>query len=485
MAGFLSPGLAAATTVGAFVQGAAKQMDQNMVQANLLDQAHQQQWALKVDKAVQDYNKQHTADDDLADKYNYFRDALGDEYLADQATSSYKADPKQKPQDIVASIRPAPGSNYTAPSGYKSNILSNLSNTQQTREQALQSQMGQLGGSSKYITSPMPATDYAQRNQGPAPPQGYQPTGTVLNKPIEGVKPSGLDEFDTAQHYQNHLTSVKNNPNDPSKWDYTGAIAGPRTKENADKDTLHNLTPDEADYVKNPKYGVNFQTSQIGQLLSNRQNLDSIADLLDRGFSSGKTQDWKDAANGWANALGFDLKKDLGIDANSYQDSSQLKKDTAQAVIAKLQTLHFGRITNAEMKVVTDGLASPTNNPSTNMKIILALSAPIKREIDGANAIDNALHPGGQAASHDSVRDARLLEQHLRNSQIEQKAPWIQIDESKPDSIKELANLQPDQWFENKTNGTMYKMIGKQGNNYILKSWDSKGVPIQVTVPVQ
>jgi hypothetical protein len=166
MAGFFN-NIGFTSTAGAFIGGMAKQLNQNLENAEALRAAADQAWGVKVDKAAQDFNKQFQQDKTNTDIYRYFqREAGGDQFLADQMYQRYQANPRADIGKILDDVmRGANSSNYQRDPNYQSSVLSGIQARQNALYGNLQGQMNRLNPNIRSrITQPLNPNQYGDRS---------------------------------------------------------------------------------------------------------------------------------------------------------------------------------------------------------------------------------------------------------------------------------------------------------------------------------
>lgn len=209
-------------------------------------------------------------------------------------------------------------------------------------------------------------------------------------------------------------------------------------------------------YLQEPKTGLQARMAGMQDLRAQAQDLNSLQGLINRGFKSNSVQEIYDTFNGLTTAtMGLDLSK-FGV-ANTYADATELKKAIANTVIDRLKTLHFGRITNYEAQTVKDGLINNKNDPNTNVKIGLALQKVINAQYNQTAQEHNIVY--GQSAQGnmmDRVTKARQFVNSVAQDSGPEKPAWMQVNGNATDAAKQVGAIPNGQWFEDKSNGTMY-----------------------------
>lgn len=496
MAGFMGGNLGFASTFGAAIEGAAKQENQNIIQANILDNSRDLTWGTKVDKANQLYNKQKLADDDTAANHNFFMQQLKDPALADQATIYHRANPKMSAAEVVASVMPKAGTNYTADPAYGgSHTLADINARQQEQYGNITSQMSRLTPNTRnMVTTPLSPGKYSSETNSTNP--SYTPTGivpkqgTAIPNDHMNLKP---DDFTDPEAYSRYAKSdprnrdlsglINRNPvidklmekfniqdvapenrdaviksindarrsGDPSKI-RTDLIPTAQQIDQRKEDTTLS-TKSNVDYLDNPKYGLGVRKSQLQDIQAQSYDLNSMVDILNRGFKSSAVQPMYDEINRYVTPiLGVDLAS-MGV-SNSVSDTNVLRKNIANAIIERLKTLHFGRITNYEADIVRQGFTNSSNDPNTNIKVTLMMKALVDQSAQGTAQEYNLAFKGGQA-SRENIAEARKFGMDFASRNLEGKAPWLQVNGTDPLSRDKVLALPAGTWFEDTSTGIM------------------------------
>lgn len=239
--------------------------------------------------------------------------------------------------------------------------------------------------------------------------------------------------------------------------------------------TIDTIKQTNAKYMTDPKTGLQARFNDLPDLQKSAFDTQSMMDMLNNGFKASATTGSLDELNRWTNAtLGLDLYRDLGFkNVNDPSTITLMRKELANAVIDRLKTLHFGRITNFEAKTVYNGFASSDNTPSTNLKITLTMQTLLKEaqegttqeyqkalNVDGSGDPNSQWGPGNPTTK--SIGAARVLRMQLQQKYDSDVAPWTQVK-----TAGDVQNVPVGQWFQ--------VMGGKDPNNdMFIKGQDGK-----------
>lgn len=232
MAGGFMSGLSGLSTAGAFVGGAAKQINENIESSNA--QARQDDLlhialAQKADAGIDAYNKTNDQNKSKAGFYSVLLQAAGgDSRLADTAYKMWDANPglQKDPTAIFNTIQATlKNPNYKSPdTDYKSDVLPNIGQSSQNAYGNAQTLAGRAGpkyqGIVKQPNAPyqQPAQPQSQTTQAAAPmatDTDDTSVGTPATNPTPATPPTpGFDP---------------NNPNSPQGKNFTTPAGVPDT----------------------------------------------------------------------------------------------------------------------------------------------------------------------------------------------------------------------------------------------------------------
>jgi len=223
-------------------------------------------------------------------------------------------------------------------------------------------------------------------------------------------------------------------------------------------------------YLHAPKDGLQTRYAELPGLQTSNFDLEQLNTLLDKGLKAGSTQELKANVNRFVHdVFGVDMAN-FGIDVNSITDTNTARKAISTAMIDRLKTLHFGRITNYEAQYVNKGLPNETADPDTNLKILLTLKAGIDYEKNVRTAEYDAVY--GPKATGSLVDRAMAARQaSLKSWQaFDKSSPYPVIRETNPNEmVKQAQQLPNGTWYEDMS-GKMFKVLDKQGGNLILQN---------------
>jgi len=233
-------------------------------------------------------------------------------------------------------------------------------------------------------------------------------------------------------------------------------------------------------YLHAAKDGLQARYAELPGLQTNNFDMEQLNTLLDKGLKAGSTQELKANVNRFVHdVFGVDMAN-LGIDVNSITDTNTARKAISNAMIERLKTLHFGRITNYEAQYVNKGLPNETADPDTNLKILLTLKAGIDYEKNVRTAEYDAVYgPNATGSLVDRAMAARQV--GLKSWQAYDKSsPYPVIRDASPSgTLQKAMQLPPNTWFED-LSGKMFKIVDNQNGQITLQN--SAGVRIPVNM---
>lgn len=241
-------------------------------------------------------------------------------------------------------------------------------------------------------------------------------------------------------------------------------------------------------YLDDPKIGLNTRYAQLQDVQALKYDVNSMAEMLNKGLMAGKGQAPMDEINRFTSRfLGLDLAQ-MGF-TNTPSDVQLMKKDIANAMIDRLKTLHFGRITNYTENIVKQGMPSTDNDPDTNVRIVLAIQDTLKSASEMAKLEhDTVYNPANQEALksgaktwQDVMFEARNAGMNYNNEYLKKAQPFPTLDR-----IGDVARLDSGTWFENGHDHRMYRFLGYDENgNLKLQNAGTKngGLPQVISIP--
>jgi len=233
-------------------------------------------------------------------------------------------------------------------------------------------------------------------------------------------------------------------------------------------------------YLHAAKDGLQARYSELPGLQTNNFDLDQLQTLMDKGLKAGPTQELKANVNRFVHdVFGTDLA-DLKVDVNSIVDTNTARKAVSNAMIERLKTLHFGRITNYEAQYVNKGLPNEGADPDTNLKILLTLKAGIDYEKNVRTAEYDAVYgPNATGSLVDRAMAARQAS--LKSWQaFDKSAPYPVIRDASPsDTLQKAMQLPPNTWFED-LSGKMFKIVDNQNGQITLQNSAGARIPVNM-----
>lgn len=217
MAGFMSPGLGFASTVGAFIGGAAHQINQNIEQQRNQDRQDDLIWMNKFERSRLEYEKEKETTDSRNQAYNAILQAAnGNKQLADQAFIGVGMDPKHY-FDAINWIKANQAANpgYTGDPNYKSTVQESINAPLNGRYQALQDIYNTVRPQArKFMSMPDQYNNSGNNNQssGSGPglitggPGGPNPSNTSGASPTNSAPVQPTITQNTPQTPQNGNT---------------------------------------------------------------------------------------------------------------------------------------------------------------------------------------------------------------------------------------------------------------------------------------
>lgn len=497
-----------ASTAGAFIGGAAKQLNQNLEEEQAQerqDDVLQQAYTARADRGIQDYKS-------LQNQYNSaLQLSGGNKQIAEAAMGML---PKNaKPADIITAINAA-GASVKSDPNFQPSFMQN-------KRSDMDFLVGRLKPKYKNMLQ-VPDDNSQTSSQQPQPSpftSDQQPDRLTADQsanatPVSGAQPVPLDNSqgspgvssDNGQSFTPN-TQVAGNNTTPNSNGFTPipGVEKPMTaaqkealrlhsesndlardKFNLDRDRKPTSPEEAADikvrtedaekYLHDPKTGIQARRAEFGSYISQQYDFNTLQDALNRGFKASSVQDTYDQLNRFTSSMfGVNLSQ-MGV-SNTVQDTNTLRKAVANGIIQRLSTLHFGRITNAEMGMVERGFTNPTTDPSTNIKIILTLKSLVSMGAEQTDAAWQSIYGKNATGKYmiDRVQQARLAEDEVLQKYESQRVPWAQIDNG-PDAAKQWAAIPNGTWVENRSAGSTGGMMYYKDNNGKMKA---AGDPIQ------
>lgn len=241
-------------------------------------------------------------------------------------------------------------------------------------------------------------------------------------------------------------------------------------------------------YLDDPKIGLAARYAQLQDLQGLKYDVNSMAEILNKGLMAGKGQAPMDELNRFTSRfLGLDLAQ-MGF-TNSPSDVQLMKKDVANAMIDRLKTLHFGRITNYTENIVKQGMPSTDNDPDTNIRIVLAIQDTLKSAAEMAQLEYNTVYnpanqealKTGQKTWQDVMFEARNAGMQYNNEYLKKSQPFPTVGK-----IGDVAQMETGTWFENQHDKHMYRFLGIDGDGTLrLQNAGTKngGLPQVIAIP--
>ena len=496
------------STIGAAVTGAARQGNElfaeNRAQQRQ-DDILQQAWAADADKAAQKWNAQKSSyADQVALRQSILAQTGNNEAAADAVLARIKLNPKMSQDEINNAVKAY--SSVPTPPNYKSPFMNNLQSAADAGYSATQTPLNRL--QPKYQGMVTPTTPWSAPEQTPIAPSGASPVPSAqptqpgeaprtdetamnapttgepipldnLNTPTPSTAPSNLPNTTpgpmpngvlnipgksaTINPYQAQRIDQENKKLDleAQKFKFMQQTKPATPQEAADIDVLKD---DAKKYLHDPKTGLQFRYNELRSLASQNVDLTEMQDTIERGLKSNKPQDMFDQLNRVVKPmLGVDLA-DMGV-SNTIPDTNLMKKAISNAIINRLSTLHFGRITNKEAQYVQDGLGSTTTDPNTNMKIVLALRSSVQSAMQSVNKEYQTVYGDPNKPLMQRSQEGRQAQMQAINEYLSRgNTPWPVVH-----TASEAQSIPVGQWFED-DKGTMriqtapgvYKKAGDQ-----------------------
>jgi hypothetical protein len=246
------------------------------------------------------------------------------------------------------------------------------------------------------------------------------------------------------------------------------------------------------DFFNDNKTGVeaNHQSLIAAQPL--RYEVEGMLEMLNKGFLAKSGQEVLDSVNKiTAPYLGLDLSTMSW--ANQIKDANLMRKYVANALIDRLKTMHFGRITNYTEQLTLKGMPGVDNDPDTNVRIVLALQDTLKSALEVNQLVQKTVYSrenqealrkpyseGGKTWV-DLMFDAKLVAKEYNDKYLQKREPYPMVTD-----LKQITNLEQGTWFENKKDHKMYRYMGIENGAIKLQDAGSAqhGLPHFYTVPL-
>lgn len=502
--GFMSPGLGFASTIGAAIGGAARQANTNIETANAQAGQDEKIWAAQFAKGQEQYEKEKKDYSKKSEIFNSFSKASPNKAAVDAAMVAWESNPKEY-REIYSDL--VKNGQQGTPEGYNSTYMQGAQSGINSRYQALQQmRTAGTGGGSLRKYFPMPQAPefgdtYFRPNSAIGPSTPNQAPQAVTEAPVQpgsaldtqiGNAPAAGEPIPLDRPGQVTTTTtdtplgqppVQTAQATPGGFTFTpkgqqmtpyqaGRLRQGEDQKQIDRERLElqrqqrPATPQDAaemkiaeqdamKYLHDPKTGLQARYSDLTTLTSQAYDVNNIMGTLERGLKASSIQPAFDELNRFtSSALGINLAE-LGV-SNQVSDVQTLKKNVANAIIERLKTLHFGRITNYEAKIVGQGMTQTSNDPTTNLKIALTLQHSVQTAMNMARQEYNTYYFDTPGTFQQKMDASRRVAAKLGQEYSQEQAPWPQLDGKKLTPEQARSTMPTGQWIEDTSDGTMY-----------------------------
>jgi hypothetical protein len=245
-------------------------------------------------------------------------------------------------------------------------------------------------------------------------------------------------------------------------------------------------------YFNDPKNGVEATHKNVVDAQALRYDVNGMMEMLNKGFQAKTGQEVLDNINKITTPyLGLDLSTMPW--ANSVSDANLMRKYVANALIDRLKTMHFGRITNYTERMTLMGMPGANNDPDTNVRIVLALQDTLKSALEVNQRVQDAVYSRENQAAlkkpyseggkilYDLMFDAKRVANEYNNEYMKKQEPFESLTD-----LSKVTKFEPGTWFENKNDHKMYRFLGIEGDKMKLQDAGSvqNGTPDFYYVPV-
>lgn len=516
MAGFFTS--FGASPLGSALGGAAHQASANIEASQAADKQYDVLWGAKFATAEQQWQKENKDAQQNRFKYqqiyNIVKDpAVADQYMLRVLNAKGDTDMTSILHDAQQSVSKTPSD--ISGSQYMQSVEAGLKNTQHYMEGI---KSGASPRAQKFMT--IPGSDQSQDYGNPDNSQPMTNTGTrtdLANITHTGTNKSLLtkellkpEQFNDAEGYRKHIESVSANPNDPTKWDYSGVKSGGATAkldpaiqlqlteqqkmipymEKEDRktymesiaearrtgdaslvrsdllptqDIINQKAAERASGIENTKkYSDSLQKRQDNMFTVNKSEY--AADDMIRMVNSGTPlqasafQPFVDSLNRGLDAAGIDARTVFGLKANRVQDVNEFKKVLSDLTFDQIPNYHLGRWTNTEFNLLKTSLPSLDTDPNTVVKVALLFKNAAQRERNSlAEETKLAWGQNGERFTNPKSEDLGKAKMHGVNMATDSdRLPWTRIDSRDPQaSAQTYNNLPQGAWYENIATGQM------------------------------
>ena len=243
------------------------------------------------------------------------------------------------------------------------------------------------------------------------------------------------------------------------------------------------------DFFTDAKTGLQAQAKQLHESQALRYDINGMMSALEKGILAKSGQEVIDNINKFTLPyLGLDLSDPrVGI-ANSTSDANLMRKYVANALIDRLKTMHFGRITNYTEQLTLKGMPSTENDPDTNVRIVLAIQDTLKSALELNKLVQNYAHSPenlqalneGKKSWYQIYIESQQLATKYNDEYAKKAEPFPMVDKLSP-----VSQLEVGTWFEYKHDKRMYKFLGiDQQGNMLLQNAGGKDGSLPKTGPV-
>lgn len=246
------------------------------------------------------------------------------------------------------------------------------------------------------------------------------------------------------------------------------------------------------DFFNDNKNGIEANHKNLVDAQALRYDVNGMMEMLNKGFQAKTGQEVIDNINKiTAPYLGLDLSQMAW--ANSVKDANLMRKYVANALIDRLKTMHFGRITNYTERMTLMGMPGSNNDPDTNVRIVLALQDTLKSALEVNERVQNAVYTrenmealkksskDGGKTWVDLMFDAKLAAKEYNDKYLQKQEPFESLTD-----LQKATKFEPGTWFENKNDHKMYRFLGVENGMMRLQDAGSvqNGLPEFYNVPV-
>lgn len=483
----MSPSLGFASTAGAFIGGAARQLNANMEAEQAQEHQNDVLWMAKFAAGENAYQKERKEAQDRTLIYNTaLKQAGGNAELADAYMTKYLQNPKdpslnQYFNDLGTM---AASGKYTPDPNYQSEFLRNTQAGLSDRYSYLQGIKNNIRPNmQKFMTLPTAPGQAQQPTVGNyTPSDQQQPIGQPTQLASADTTQTAQAQSGQRQPFQFTTPIQKTNATDPQDsntwknyanrdaWEQDAIRHGMDPKVAAQKKNGI-ITAEELNKQKIDQYNIEHPTAgrtkyqdvyatQLEKNIAGLQNASELATdasnaitmIRSGGLKTNATQPVFDMFNRVLSSMGADDLQKLGL-ANKVSDYNMLQKVITRMQFGQIPNYHLGRWTEREVAMLNNMIASGRTDENTNIKILLLIKNNSERTM---RHIDEQAQAAGSGSPKELTEAMKIRANQLKElADPAQRLPWVDVNLNKPEDYEKWKQAKPGTWFNDINTGTM------------------------------